>query len=239
MKLLPSLLVVALTTWSCVLTLAESSPKIDNTGDEERQLRQTRPKKNRKIKPIGTPKAVRDANGKVKRRKSIIDLSEMMLGDGEDNVDIQLMSDEAPQTLKMKRGSNKVGSYESWYGMDATTGNQLTMVKTKTPWGDTVTTGSMHGNNGTVYQIRTLADGNVVAEEVKQGMFDQELEAVRSDATINAIDMLPEGGRRGRRALRRLDSPSVLDIMVSPENLQVTAAVVSLMTSVLMYCVSL
>ena len=218
------LLLLALTTSSCVFAANESTAKINDTSDEERQLRRTRRKKIHKIKPKETPKTVKDSEGKFKRRKSIVDLSELMLGDDEDDVDIQLMSDEAPQTLKMKRGSRKAGSYESWYGMDANNGHHLTMVKTKTPWGETVTTGTMFGKNGTVYQIRTLADGNVVAEEVKQGMFDMEFEGPKTDGDgddnpetiviIDAIDGFPGGGRRH---LRRLDSSSEIDIMVSPE----------------------
>ena len=223
------LVLFALTTSSCVFAANESTPKIDNHGNDQlRQLRTT-PKKTHKIKPQGTPKAVRDANGKVKRRQSIVDLSELALGDDEDDVEIQLMSDEAPQTLKMKRGSRKAGIYESWYGMDATTGHHLTMVKTTSLFGETVTTGTMLGRNGTVYQIRTVADGNVVAEEVKQGMFDRELDGARTDGdvdddadpeTIGTIDTIHGIAGGGGRHLRRLDSSNELDIMVSPETIK-------------------
>ena len=216
MKLIPALLLFTLTTWPCRSARTESSPKIYSDGDDDRQLRRKRrngPTKTHKIKPIGTPKNVRDAKGRIKRRKSIVDLSDLVLGDDDESLNIQLMSDEAPQTLTMTRGSRQAGSYESWHGMDAATGHHLTMVKTKTPWGDTVTTGTMTGKNGTVYQIRTLAGGNVVSEEVKQGMFDKEVDAVRSDAKRRG----DVGGSHGRRSLRRLDSASEIDIMVSPE----------------------
>ncbi|KAI2508884.1 Metallo-peptidase family M12B Reprolysin-like [Fragilaria crotonensis] len=226
MKLLSSLLLLALTTSSCVLAVKES-PKVVNKGDENRQLRVQRKKTGRsfrrKIKPKGEPEDVLDADGNVKRRKSIVDLRELLLDDDEDDVDVQLMSDEDSQTLKMRRNDRKEDPFESWFGLDETTGHHLTMVKTATPWGNTVTTGTMYGKNGTVYQIRTLADGDVVAEEVKQEMFDSEKEGPATDVegdddvdpdTIDEIDGLPDGGRRGRRNLRRLDSSSQLDIMV-------------------------
>ena len=215
MKAFSSILFLSLTTLSCVFAANESFRTINHNNknnDEDRQLRTTpKKKKTHEIKPLGKPKAVKDTKGRTKRRKSVVDLSELALGDSEDDVTIQLMSDEAPQTLSMKRGAKKAGFYESWYGMDEINGHHLTMVKTKTPWGDTVTTGTMFGKNGTVYQIRTLADGNVMAEEVKQGMFDMEMDAVRSDAKGDV------GESHGHRNLRRLDSASELDIMVSPE----------------------
>jgi hypothetical protein len=210
----------------------KESPKVNtNNDDEDRQLRRQRKGSGRKfrriVKPKGAPKDLAGADGTVKRRQSIVDLRELLLDDDEDDLDIQLMSDEDSEALKMKRDDRKEDPFESWYGMDETTGHHLTMVKTKTPWGDTVTTGTMQGNNGTVYRIRTLADGNVVAEEVKPEMFDSELDGpvtnVEGDddvdpETIDEIDGLPGGGRRGRRNLRRLDSSSELDIMVSLRN---------------------
>jgi hypothetical protein len=215
-----------MTTTSSVLAVRES-PKVVNTSDENRQLRIQRKKTGRsfrrKIGPKGDPKPLTDADGNVKRRQSIVDLRELLLDDDEDDVDVQLMSDEDSQTLKMRRDDRKEDPFESWFGMDETTGNHLTMVKTATPWGNTVTTGTMYGKNGTVYQIRTLADGDVVAEEIKQDMFDRELDGPATDVegdddvdpdTIDEIDGLPDGGRRGRRSLRRLDSSSQLDIMV-------------------------
>ena len=230
MKSISSLLLLALITQPCVLAV-EESPKIDINSGENRLLRIKQKRTSRSfrrvIKPKGAPKGLADADGNIKRRQSIVDLRELLLDDDEDDLDIQLMSDEDSEALKMKRDDRKEDPFESWYGMDETTGHHLTMVKTKTPWGDTVTTGTMQGKNGTVYQIRTLADGNVVAEEVKQEMFDSELDGpvtnVEGDddvdpETIDEIDGLPGGGRRGRRNLRRLDSSSELDIMVSPQN---------------------
>jgi hypothetical protein len=207
----------------------KESPKNDNRSESDnRQLRIQRKKTGRsfrrKIQPKGEPEDVMDADGNVKRRKSIVDLRELLLDDDEDDVDIQLMSDEDSQTLKMRRDDGIEDPFESWFGRDETTGHHLTMVKTTTPWGNTVTTGTMYGKNGTVYQIRSLADGNVVAEEVKQQMFDTGLDGPMTDVegdddvdpdTIDEIDGLPGGGRRGRRSLRRLDSSSQLDILVS------------------------
>ncbi|KAI2508882.1 Metallo-peptidase family M12B Reprolysin-like [Fragilaria crotonensis] len=224
MKLVSCLLLLALTISSCVSAVKES-PKDESDSDENRQLRVQRKKAGRsfrrKIQPTGEPEDVMDADGNIKRRKSIVDLRELLLDDDEDDVDVQLMSDEDSQTLRMRRDDRKQDPFDSWFGMDETTGNHLTMVKTKTRWGETVTTGTMQ-KNGTVYQIRTLADGNVVAEEVRQS-FDRELEGPVTDVegdndvdpdTIDEIDGLPDGGRRGRRNLRRLDSSSELDIMV-------------------------
>jgi hypothetical protein len=209
---------------------AKEPPNVISRGDENRQLRVQRKKTSRsfrrKIGPKGDPKALTDADGKVKRRQSIIDLRALLLDDDEDYVDIQLMSDEESQTLKMRRDDRRDDPFESWFGMDETTGNHLTMVKTATPWGNTVTTGTMYGKNGTVYQIRTLAGGDVVAEEIKQEMFERELDGPATNVegdddvdpdTIDEIDGLPDGVRRGRRSLRRLDSSSQLDIMVSPQ----------------------
>ena len=228
MKLVSSLLLLALTTSSCVFAVKES-PKINSNSDEDRQLRIKRKKTGRSfrrvVKAKGPPKDIADSNGKIKRRQSIVDLRELLLDDDEDDVDVQLMSDVDSQTLKMRRDDRKEDPFESWYGRDETTGHHLTMVKTKTPWGDTVTTGTMFGKNGTVYQIRTLADGDVVAEEVKPENFDRDLDGPTIDVTgddddvdpdtIDEIDGLPGGGRRGRRNLRRLDSASELDVMVS------------------------
>ena len=229
MKHFSCLLLLALTTFSCVLAVKEP-PKVVGKSDENRQLRVQRKKAGRsfrrKIGPKGDPKPLTDADGNVKRRQSIVDLRELLLDDDDDDVDVQLMSDEEPQTLRMRRDDRKRDPFDSWFGMDETTGNHLTMVKTKTKWGETVTTGTMQ-KNGTVYQIRTLADGNVVAEEVKQELFDRELDGpvtnVEGDDdvdpdTIDEIDGLPDGVRRGRRSLRRLDSSSELDIMVRSQN---------------------
>ena len=230
MKSISSLLLLALITQPCVLAV-EESPKIDINSGENRLLRIKQKRTSRSfrrvIKPKGAPKGLADADGNIKRRQSIVDLRELLLDDDEDDLDIQLMSDEDSETLKMKRNDRKEDPFESWFGLDETTGHHLTMVKTKTPWGDTVTTGTMQGKNGTVYQIRSLADGNVVAEEVKQEMFADELDGPSVDVeggedvdpeTIDEIDGLPGGGRRGRRNLRRLDSSSELDLMVSLQN---------------------
>ena len=202
-----------------------NSNEITNSNDD-RNLRIKRKKISRtfrrKIKPNGDPESVTDAYGKEMRR-SVVDLRQLLLDDDEDDVDVQLMSDQPSQTLKMRRTDRIQDPFESWFGMDDLSGNYLTMVKTVTSFGETVTTGTMVGANGTVYQIRTLADGDVVAEEVKQSTFDRELEGPRTDvegdddvdpSTIYEIDG-PGGGRRGRRELRRLDSSSQIDIMVS------------------------
>ena len=231
MNLFSSLLLLALTTSSCVLAVREFSPTIDDTGeDNDGELRNLKRNKaggsfRHKIEAKGIPKLIKNAKGKIKRRKSVVDLSGLLLGDDGGVVDIQLMSDEAFETIEMTRDDREEDPFASWYGMNETTGHHLTIVKTETPSGETVTTGTMQGKNGTVYQIRTLADGNVVAEEVKPGMFDRELDALRTDGKgDNGVDPetiddgMPRGGRRGRRNLRRLlDSPSVLDIMVSPQ----------------------
>ena len=226
MNLFSSLLLLALTTSSCGLAVHESSPTIhDIDEDNDDELRNLKRNKRNKIKAKGIPKLIKNAKGKIKRRKSVVDLSGLLLGNNGGVVDIQLMSDEAFETIEMTRDDREEDPFESWFGMNETTGHHLTMVKTETPSGETITTGTMQGENGTVYQIRTLADGNVVAEEVKPGMFDRELDALRTDGKgDNGVDPeiiddgMPRGGRRGRRNLRRLlDSPSVLDIMVSPQ----------------------
>ncbi|KAI2514356.1 hypothetical protein MHU86_249 [Fragilaria crotonensis] len=109
-----------------------------------------------------------------------------------------MRSDEGSQTLRMRRGDRKEDSFESWYGRDENTGNHLPMVKTTTRWENTVTTGTMHGKNGSVYQILRLENGDVVAEEIKQEMVDVEGDDDVDPDTIDEIDGLPVGGRRGR-----------------------------------------
>jgi hypothetical protein len=241
MKLFSSFLLVLffiLGTQPCASAMKESS-LADKNENENRQLHANRTSFSlrHKIKTKGSPTAVALAsNGKIKRRRSHVDLSGLLLGDTVQDVDVQLMSDEPSQTLRMRRANAKEDPFESWYGRDAKTGNHLTIVKTKTHWGYTVTTGTMHGKNGTVYQIRTLANGEVVAEEIKQEMFNAERDGVRTHmkranadidpGKIDAIDGLPGGGRLGLRNLRRLDSASELDIMVSPHGcLLMTSAV--------------
>ncbi|KAI2505406.1 Metallo-peptidase family M12B Reprolysin-like [Fragilaria crotonensis] len=228
MKLSSSFLILLFFTWttlSCASMMKESpSINTNESDDENRQLGASTTRRH-KIKAKGSSKVVAvTSNGKIKRRRSVVDLSGLQLGDGARDVDVQLMSDEQSQTLRMRRANTNNDPFESWYGMDTKTGNHLTIVKSTTNWGETVTTGSMHGQNGTVYQIRTLANGAVVAEEIKQEMFNKELDGVRTfvkggsddidPETIDAIDGLPGGGRRGLRNERRLDSSSQLDVMI-------------------------
>lgn len=145
------------------------------------------------------PKPVADDDGNNKRRQSIVDLRGLLLDDNDDDVDVQIMrSDEGSQTLRMRRDDRKQDSFESWNGRDENTGNHLTMVKTTTRWENTVTTGTMHGKNGSVYQILRLENGDVVAEEIKQEMVDVEGDDDVDPDTIDEIDGLPVGGRRGR-----------------------------------------
>lgn len=213
MKFLPFLVFVVVSI---------SAARATEESSNSRQLRvKTKKRTYRgKIRPKGTPETVSDADGKVRGRRSRIDLSSLELGDEEDDVDVQLMDDEDLQTLKMRRDDTTADPFESWFGMDSETGNSLTMVKTQTIHGRSVATGTLYGKNGTIYQIRTLADGDVVAEERKQDMFDKEMPGPETDVegdddvdpdTIDQIDGLPSG----RRNLRRLDSSSVIDIMVS------------------------
>jgi hypothetical protein len=78
----------------------------------------------------------------------------------------------------------------------------------------------LYGKNGTIYQIRSLPNGDVIAEEMEQNMFPAEKDGIEINsedrydidpATIDKIDGLPSNGRQ----LRRLDSSSEIDIMVS------------------------
>ena len=193
--------------------------------DESSDSRQLRVKTKKrtyrgKIRPQGAPEPVSDAEGKVRGRRSRIDLSSLELGDEEDDVDVQLMDDDILQTLKMRRDDTMEDPFESWFGLDSETGNSLTMVKTQTIHGRSVATGTLYGKNGTIYQIRTLADGDVVAEERTQDMFDREMPGPETDMEDdddideNTIDQV-DGQPSGRRNLRRLDSSAVIDIMVS------------------------
>jgi hypothetical protein len=193
------------------------------TRNTDRQLR-TRKKQGRTyrraIRPTGDPETVRDAKGNVRLRRSRLNLRQLILGDEEDDIDIQLMSDQEAQSIRVRRDDTKADPFESWFGLDKDTGSSFTMVKTVTHQGREVTTGTLYGKNGTVYQIRSLADGDVVAEEVKQEMFPKDIEGPETNSeddddidpdSIDQIDGLPSN----RRQLRRLDSSSEIDIMVS------------------------
>ena len=185
--------------------------------DDHRKLRKH---KKRIIRANGDPEVVRDESGKVRFRRSKLNLRHFILDDEEDDVDIQLMSDEEAQSIRVRRVDTTADPFESWYGMDKNTGSSFTMVKTVTRQGIKVITGTLYGKNGTIYQIRSLANGDVIAEEMEQDMFPDHMDGIEINsedhndidpATIDKIDGLPSNGRQ----LRRLDSSSEIDIMVS------------------------
>jgi hypothetical protein len=195
---------------------------IEQQSSDSRNLR-TRKKRGRTfrraIRPSGDPETVMDAEGKVRFRRSRLNLRELILGDEEDDVDIQVMSDQEAQSLTVRRDDTDTDPFEAWYGSDEKSGSSLTMIKTVTRHGREVTTGTLYGKNGTIYQIRTLADGDVVVEEIKQDMFPRDIDGPETNTegdddidpdTIDQIDGLPSN----RRQLRNLDSSSQIDIMV-------------------------
>jgi hypothetical protein len=180
----------------------------------------------RAIRPSGDPETVMDTEGRVRFRRSRLNLRELILGDEEDDVNIQLMSDQEAQSLTVRRDDTNADPFESWYGLDEQSGNSLTVIKTMTRHGREVTTGTLYGKNGTIYQIRTLADGDVVAEEMKQEMFPKDIDGPETNSegdddidpdTIDQIDGLPSN----RRQLRNLDSSSEIDIMVRYKSIKI------------------
>jgi ribosomal protein L24 len=162
---------------------------------------------------------VKDADGNVMKRRSRLDLKDLANLQDEDDVDFQLMSDEKSERMHLVRDDKPEDRFESWSGRDEDTGHSLTVVTTTTNDGVKVTAGTLYGENGTVYQIRQLADRDVIVEEVPQTSFDNEMEGPGTDtegdedvdpSTIDQVD-----GVLARRQLRRLDSSSVIDVMVS------------------------
>ena len=211
MKFLPLLFLVA----SITTVLANG----DDDSPDDRNLKLYRRQANFRIRPQGDPEIVTDNLGR-RHKRARIDIRNLDLTKDEDELEIQLMSDEDGETLKMKRDDTTDDPFQSWFGTNAKTGHSLTMVKTTTASGKSTTTGTMYGKNGTVYQIRTLGDSEVIVDEVKQEMFDPEFEGpeteVEGDADVDssAIDKV-DVPSSARRNLRRLDSPDVIDIMVS------------------------
>jgi hypothetical protein len=213
------LLYLILLTLSCIE--ANKSSLLMNTDNRNLRTRKKRGRTFRRaIRPTGDPETIQDSNGNVRLRRSRLNLRQLILGDEEDDVDIQLMSDQEAQSIRVRRDDTKTDPFESWFGLDTNTGSSFTMVKTVTRQGREVTTGTLYGKNGTVYQIRSLADGDVIAEEVKQEMFPKDVDGPETNSeddddidpdSIDQIDGLPSN----RRQLRKLDSSSEIDIMVS------------------------
>jgi len=173
------------------------------------------------VRPRGNPETVQDAEGRVKRR-SRVDLRGLALtGYDRKTVDIQLMNDQDAETFSnMTRDDTDQDPFESWSDFNFDTGRSLTMVKHVTADGRSVTTGTLYGNNGTVYQIRQLADRDVIVEEVPQSSFDKEYEGeilhtegAEQDVDPTTIDEVDSVTGQGQ-SRRKLDSSDQIDIMV-------------------------
>jgi ribosomal protein L24 len=217
MKSLPKVLLFCLLTAVAINTVVANSD--DNIRKKREDNRARNHRRNRRISPEGEPEPVKDVDGNVVKRRSRLDLKDLASLQDEDDVDFQLMSDEKSESMHIVRDDKPEDQFESWSGRDEDTGHSLTVVTTTTNDGIKVTTGTMYGKNGTVYQIRQLADRDVIVEEVPQTSFDSEMEGPETDtegdedvdqSTIDQVD-----GVSTRRNLRRLDSSSVIDVMVS------------------------
>jgi hypothetical protein len=145
-------------------------------------------------------------------------LDDLDLEDDEEDVDIQLMRDvPAVNFRRVKRVDFPDDPFSAWTGEDEL-GRTLTVVTTTTADGIKVTTGTMQGDNFTTYSFRTQGDRETIVEEMPQIYYDKEFEGgvvetggypdVEPD-TIDKVDMPIQ-----QRNLRRLDSPSQLDVMV-------------------------
>ena len=200
-------------------------------------------KRRRKHKPLGRPSRIdvidtqegfveKDGH-QSRRRRSRLNVDDLLL-DHDEDVEIQLMSDESSMKFKLIKQDFDDDPFTSYSSTDGTTGERITIVTSTAKDGQQVMVGTAHSANGTIYQIRQLADQELIVEEVQDG-FDPEFKGLvgktHSDqnrdekpAVIDIVDgvvtdqsdgrYLRAGGER-----RLVDDGTVLDVMVSIFNL--------------------
>ena len=200
-------------------------------------------KRRRKHKPLGRPSRIdvidtqegfveKDGH-QSRRRRSRLNVDDLLLEDDKD-VEIQLMLDETFMKFKLKKQDFDDDPFTSYSSTEDSMNGRITFVTSTTRDGQPVMVGTAHNANGTIYQIRQLADQELIVEEVQDG-FDPEFEGplreIQSDqgrdgstADIDFVDgvvtdqsdgrYLRAGGER-----RLVDDGTVLDVMVSICNL--------------------
>ena len=177
------------------------------------------------------PENVVDHDGlQSRRRRSRLNVDDLFLDDDED-IEIQLMLDETSMKFKLKKQDFDDDPFTSYSSTDDTTGQRITFVTSTAKDGIPVMVGTVHNANGTIYQIRQLADQELIVEEVQDG-FDPEFEGLlgnfqndqgrdgNPEVIIDVVDgvvtdqsddgrYLRSGGER-----RLVDDGTVLDVMV-------------------------
>jgi hypothetical protein len=175
--------------------------------------------------PITIPESVKD--GVRDRRRSRLNVESLRLDDNE-LLDLQLMSDEPHMNFKLKMLDLDDDPFTSFSSANLTSGESVTFVTSKDRDGRPTLMGTVHNANGTTFQIRQLADKELIVEEVVGGFdpeFDGVIEEVHGEndlppAKVDIVDGFVENpnGSRGLRSgngRRLLDDGSVLDVMVS------------------------
>lgn len=207
---------------ACSLLLLSSNLLLLAQADIRTGERENR-RPTRTVRPRDAPEPVQDEHGVVFKRRSRLDLRKFIFEQDKESIDIQLMSDEPAETFDdMTRADQDDDDFEAWHGVDEATGHSLTMVKSTSFDGTVTTAGTLYGENGTIYQVRTLADHDIIVEEVSQGMFDSEFEGVATETeghadvdrdTIDQVDE-PDNAQETNLRNRRLDGAGVIDVMV-------------------------
>lgn len=118
--------------------------------------------------------------------------------------------------------------FTSFSSVNHTSGERVTFITSLSRDGRTTVMGTVHNANGTIFQIRQLADKELIVEEVKGGFdpeFDGGIEVVsgENDLPPTKVDIVdgfvenPNGSRglRPGKGRRLLDDGSVIDVMVS------------------------
>lgn len=175
-------------------------------------------------------------------RQSRLDLSGFRPPRDGDDIEVSLMTDETPLVFHgLAKDDNDDDPYTSWYAMEAASGATINFVTgTGTEGQPILLTGTVI-KNGTVYQIRDVGNDEILVtqsqfspEEVDNDAFETDgLEPDVDPDSIDHVDFPLVPGNRGLRGTsednyydaksdhRRLDSPDVLDVMVSAKRGQI------------------
>jgi len=149
---------------------ADASPTQDDNSGRERQ-HVTRPNR---VDAIDEPENLVELDTRKRKRRSRLSLADLQL-DADQNVEIQLMRGDTPMKFKLSKEDYDDDPFTSYTSTNHETGDRMTFVTSTTRDGIRMVTGTIHNANGTVFQIRQLADGEVIVDEIQDG-FDRELE---------------------------------------------------------------
>ena len=201
---------------------------IHATRDDDAKRKRKPLSRPNRVKPKNDPQDVVRRDGRH-RRRSQLNVDDLLLDDDED-IEIQLMRDESSMKFKLKKQDFDDDPFTSYSSTDDTTGQRITFVTSTAKDGIPVMVGTVHNANGTIYQIRQLADQELIVEEVQDG-FDPEYKGqvgkIKNDQNhdekpkvVDVVDgvvtdqsddsrYLRSGGER-----RLVDDGTVLDVMV-------------------------